>query len=304
MKPLVKKILIGLGALLGTAVLGGGGYVYAQVSAFDASMDKVYDVPLPAIARSEDPEAIARGKHLVSSLGGCAVKDCHGADLAGGQLIDIGPVGAIEGPNITPGGMLLAYSDAELARLLRTGVKKDGRSIRMMPVQDFYWLPDSDLTAIISYLRTVPTSEKPNGATRVGVIGKVLDRRGEFPWDIARFVEGLPKETPPSPAPTAEYGRFVVKLCSNCHGEGLSGGPLPGAPPDFPVPLNITPHETGLAGWTFDDFEKLLRQGIRKNGQPVDPFMAVEATKNMDDTEMRALWAHLEKVPPKPFGGR
>jgi hypothetical protein len=301
----LKRVLIGLGAFVGLALVGGGGYAFALTRAFDASMEQVYEIPLTEFSLSEDAEVLARGKHLSESLGGCAIGDCHGTDLAGGKPLAIGPVGEIAGPNITPGGMLAAYSNAELARLIKTGVKKDGRSVLMMPVQDFSWLPDSDVVALVSYLRTVPAVDKPNeGVTRAGPLGKVLDRREAFPWDIARKVASVPKEVPPAPEPTAAYGRFVVRLCTNCHGETLAGGPLPGAPPSIPVPLNVTPHESGLAGWSYDDFVKLMRQGVRKNGEKLNPFMPLEAVSKLDDTEMQALWAYLVSVPPKPFGER
>lgn len=299
-----KKVLVGLGALIGVSALGGGGYVLAQVHTFDTSMEKVYDIPVPAVPVSTEPAVIARGRHLAESIGGCAMRDCHGPDLSGGTQIDIGPVGAAAGPNITPAGMLAVYSDGEIGRLIKTGIKKDGRSVRMMSVQSFYWLPDSDVAAIVSYLRTVPPADKPNGTTRVGILGKLLDRQGIFPWDIARFVSTLPRETPPSPAPTREYGKFVAKLCSGCHGDGSSGGRLPGAPPSMAVPLNLTPHETGLKDWSYEDFARMLDTGIRKNGKKLDPFMQIEGIRKLNEDERQALWAYLRSLPPKPFGGR
>ncbi|HEU5075846.1 MAG TPA: hypothetical protein VFU02_16750 [Polyangiaceae bacterium] len=304
MKPLLKKVLIGVGAGVAALALGVGGYVLVQTRAFDASMAKVYSTPLPAINRSTDPEVIARGAHLAQSIGGCSANDCHGKDFAGGRLVDVGPVGSFAGPNITEGGMLAVYSDAELARLLKTGVKKDSRSVRFMPVQDFHWLPDSDIVAIISYLRTVEPSNKANGTTSIGTLGKVLDRRGEFPWDVARLMETRPKETAPPPSPTRAYGDFVVRLCTGCHGETLGGGPIPGAPPSLPVPLNITLHETGIKDYTYDDFVKVLKTGVRKNGKKLDPFMAVDVTQNFDETELKALWAAISARPPKEFGAR
>jgi cytochrome c553 len=300
----LKWVLLGVGALVVLVVASVGGYVLFQVRAFDASVARVHDVALPQVRTSDDPEVLARGKHLVHSIGGCTAGECHGADLAGGETLEMGPVGVISGPNITPSGMLAVYSDAELARLIQHGIKKDGRSVLMMPVQDFYWFDEDDVMALISYLRTVKPVQKPNGLTRARVIGKVLDRQGKFPWDIARFVAALPRETPPDPEPTAAYGRFLVRLCTGCHGETLSGGPLPGAPPSIPVPLNITRHETGILEYTYDDFVKLMKTGVRKNGEQLDPFMAVEMTRNLNDTELRALWAELQTRPPKAFGGR
>src|SRR5690606_31979824 len=60
-------------------------FAWTHTSAFASSMDKVYDVPLPDIRASSEPEVVLRGKHLAHSLGACAASECHGADLAGGK---------------------------------------------------------------------------------------------------------------------------------------------------------------------------------------------------------------------------
>src|SRR5688572_13830444 len=120
----LKKGLIGVGGLLGVSALGLGGFVWLKASAYDASLAKVYEIPLPKVERSTDPAVLARGEHIARSLAPCATSDCHGNDLAGGKPADIGPVGLFVAPNITSGGIGAAYSDAELARLLMHGVKK------------------------------------------------------------------------------------------------------------------------------------------------------------------------------------
>jgi cytochrome c553 len=303
MKRWLKRIGLGLLAIVVVVLVGGGIYVYTQTSAYDASIEKVYEVePLP-IARSSDPAAIERGKHLASALAGCAMTDCHGPDLAGGKATDAGPIGTVVSPNIT--NILPAYSDGELARLIRHGLKKDKRTVRFMPVNEFNWMTDADLVALISYLRTVPqVSSTSTASINIKTLGKILDRKGLIPIDVARRIDHGHIEIGPSPSPTAEYGRWIGRLCNGCHGKTMSGGPIPGAPSDFPVPLNLTPHETGLKGWTYEDFEKLSKTGVRKNGKKVASFMPVEALGNMDDVERRALWAYLEGLPPTPFGGR
>jgi len=304
MKPVVKKVLVGVVAVLGLAGLGSGGFVYANVSAFDSSMAKVYDTPPLAITRSQDPAIVARGKHLVEATSSCAAQDCHGKDLAGGKSMVMGPLGTITGPNITPGGTQAAYSDGELARLIRFGIKKDGRSATFMPSYEFNWMNDQELTALISYLRTVPSADKPNGPVKLGTLAKILDRHDKLGMDVARKVAGKPIVLAGAPAPTAEYGAFLAKGCTGCHGDTLSGGPIPGAPSDLPVPLNITPDATGIKGWTYEDFDKLVTKGDRKNGQKLKPFMPIENLGQMDETEKKALFAHLMSLSPKPFGGR
>lgn len=304
MKLWLKRALMVAGAVVAVGCVSAGGYVKAQTSAFDASMDKVYDVPVPPVKRSTDPAVIARGKHLAESVGACATRLCHGADLGGGSPVEMGPVATLTGPNLTGAGMGAAYDDGELARLVTHGLKKDGRSVRFMPSDDFSWLPDSDVAAVVSYIRSVPSVERPNGKVELGALGKVLDRREELQLDVARHIDHARVDKAPPPQPTAAYGVYVARLCLGCHGKGLSGGRIPGTPSSIPTPTNITPHESGLRGWTYADFERLLNTGVKKNGQKLDPFMPIEAFSKLDEIEKKALWEHLQTVPPLPFGGR
>lgn len=299
---MVKKVLKGLGKLVALVAVGVGCYVGFHAHAFDVSMARVYAVPLPAVARSTDPAVVERGRHLAHSVAGCALSDCHGHDLGGGRSLDIGPLGTFTAPNLT--FMAMAYSDAELARLILHGVRRDGRSLRFMSVQEINWMPDADVAAIVSWVRTMPLVQRPNGPIRVGLLAKVLDRHDMIPVDIARRVDHATRDTAPPPSATAAYGRYVGRLCMGCHGDTFSGGPIPGAPSSMAVPPNLTPHATGLAGWTYDDFVRFGATGIRKNGRRVDAIMPTEALANMDDVERRALWAFLQSLPPRPYGGR
>ncbi|HEY2407601.1 MAG TPA: cytochrome c [Polyangiaceae bacterium] len=303
MNQTVKTALKAVIGVLGLGLIGGSCFVGYNVHAFNSSLDKVYPVPVPTFARSADPLAVERGRHLAQSIAPCTDASCHGADLAGGATVVMGPLGHFSGPNISASGLGAAYSDGELFRVIRHGLKKDGRSVRLMPAHEFGWLPDADIIAIVSYLRTLPGVAKQNGSTEFGVLAKVLDRREMIPVDVARRIDHEHVELGPAPTPTADYGRFIGKLCTGCHGEHLSGGPIPGAPPDFAVPLNLTPDESGLKA-SFEDFDRLLSTGVRKNGKPIDPLMPVSSYKNFDETERRALWAFLGSLPARTFGGR
>jgi mono/diheme cytochrome c family protein len=300
----LKRILKWLGMLIVAVLVVGGGFVGWQVMAFDRSMSKHYDIPLPKIERSTDPDVIARGKHLAESVSACATSDCHGADFGGGKLMKMGPLGTLQAPNITTSGRGAEYSDGEIARLVLHGVKRDGTSVRFMSALEINWLPDDDLTAVISYLRSMPPVQKPNGPMELGVLAKVLDRLDKIPLDQARRIDHEHRKTAPAPEPTANYGRFIGQMCQGCHGEHYSGGPIPGAPPSIPVPRNITPDETGIKAYSFGDFNNLLDTGIRQNGQKLDPFMPYEALSKMNELERKALWAFLQTLPPRKFGGR
>jgi cytochrome c553 len=243
-----------------------------------------------------------RGQHLANSIGACFA--CHGADLATPDVVDMGPVGKIVPPNISMGGLLKDYNDGELHRLIVHGLKKDGTSAIFMPSQDFNWWPDEDVGALIGFLRTVPGVEKKTEPTTVGPLGKFLDRTGKLNLDVARRIDHQNRLLAPTPAESVTYGSFVAKLCMGCHGAGLAGGPIPGAPPDLPVPVNITLHETGIAKYDFAKFDTLMRTAKKPDGSDLDPFMPVSSFKHFNDVEMKALWMYLESIPKKPFGER
>lgn len=293
----ILRIILGL---LLSVLAFATAFAMINVVLFDRSTSKVYDIPLPSVVASNDPAVIARGRHLVDSLGKC--RQCHGESLASGKDVAHGPFGVSRGGNLTSGKHGIEYSDAELARLIKHGVKRDGRTVLYMPSNETAWWPMDDVVALISYLRTVPRTDGLPGKVDFGFFAKFFDRLGLIELDIARHIDHNREETPPAPAPTAEYGAYIARLCTRCHGEQLSGGPLPGAPPSLPVPSNLTPHPSGLVDWTFEDFDKLLTQGIRKNGEPLDPFMSLGAVSKLDDTEKRALWAHLRSLPPRDLG--
>jgi mono/diheme cytochrome c family protein len=126
---------------------------------------RTYDAPYPNIHASTDTAIIARGKYLVTGPAHCA--DCHAPEelypallkgetvsLRGGRIF-VTPLGTIQAPNITSDSAtgIGGYRDEQIARSLRHGVAKDGRAlIGFMPFQE---LSDDDLTAVISYLRTL-----------------------------------------------------------------------------------------------------------------------------------------------------
>jgi mono/diheme cytochrome c family protein len=304
MKTWLKRIGIALGALLLLLGAGLAIFVYVHTSAFDASLAKVYDVKPLAFELSNDPAVLARGKHLSESVVACTASDCHGSDLGGGKTMAMGPLATITGPNISAGGLGAAYSHGELARLIRHGIKKDGRSVRFMPSHDVAWLPDSEVIAIVSYLRTLPPIRRDNGPTEIKTLGKVLDRFDKISLDIARRIDHEKAGRGSAPSETATYGALLAQSCTGCHGNGLSGGRIPGAPPELPVPSNLTPHETGLKGWAYADFDRVLVQGISKSGKKIDPFMPLGAFGKLDETEKRALWAFLQTLPATPLGNR
>ena len=93
----------------------------------------------------------AYGEYLVN-ISSC--RSCHGTNLAGGQD---GEPGAPPAHNLTPGGELAGWTEAEFQTVLRTGQTPDGRQLsEFMPWQTLGNYSDEELTAIWLYLNELP----------------------------------------------------------------------------------------------------------------------------------------------------
>src|SRR5690606_10590607 len=146
----MKRILKWLGILLGVVlvvVLAGAAYIHF------APMPSS-PVNAPDLTVTADSAQIAEGRRLATLV----CHQCHMSDngkLEGNLMADMPPeLGKAWGPNITqsPASRLAGYTDGELAYLLRTGIKRDGRyAPPWMP--KFPHLSDYDLESVIAYLR-------------------------------------------------------------------------------------------------------------------------------------------------------
>lgn len=301
MKRVFRWVGLGLLSIVGIVLL----VAAVQIVRFNRAANRDYGVEPPAIEATTDSAVIARGRHIAESYGGCT--GCHGADLSGTPPESFGPIGVMSPPNLTrgAGGTGSLYTDRELARAIRHGIRHDGTALLIMPSQEFNWWPDSDLRAVVSYVRSMPPVDAEREPTRVSLLGRILAEFGMLDALAASTLDhDAPREAVPSPEATARYGEYLVRGCKGCHGDGLSGGRIPGTPATIPEPANLTPHETGLASWTREDFHRLLNTGVRPDGTEVDPFMSTEGTRRLTETEKDAIWAYLRTLPPRERGGR
>jgi cytochrome c553 len=254
-------------------------------------------------APASDAEALARGAHLARTRG-CL--ECHQADGRGGLFIDAFPVMRLYPKNITPAGVTASYTDADWERAIRHCVKPSGEPIPFMPCIDNARLSDADLSHLIAYLRTLRPVQAEHQGSELGPLGRVLFVAGELPYANAELIDHAqkPRVAPPA-GPTAAYGSYLIDMCIGCHGEGLSGGPIPGVPPEWPAAGNLTPHQSGLGSYGEADFVAALRTGKRKDGGQINAdHMPWKTFAGMSEDEVKALWLHLKSVPARPKGGR
>jgi mono/diheme cytochrome c family protein len=267
-------------------------------------MNRSYDVALAIVAVQADEETIARGRH-VATIRGCV--DCHGDDLAGKLFLDAQPVARLYSANLTAGegGVGVSYTDADWVRAIRHGIGPNGKPLLYMPSHEFYPLSDEDTGALVAFLRSVQPVDHRLPASSVGPVGRLLFLLGKVPLVPAEMIDHrAARPAAPPPGVSVEYGAYLSTGCIGCHGEQYSGGRIPGAPPSFPAPTNLTPHETGLARWTEEDFFRALREGRRPDGSELDPFMPWQLTREMTDDEIRAMWMYMQTLEPRAYGLR
>lgn len=283
---------------------------------------------------SADAEVVERGRYLVSHVALCV--DCHSPRSADGSFdpdtwlsgidcfVDAVPedpdVGCLSTKNLTHHETGLANrNDAEIKDLFLKGERPDGKALHpFMPYRFFGNMQSSDADAIVAYLRTVP-----------GVDHTVSSSQPPFlapPEPAPRVPEEL------IPMPRADYvergsalrGRYLagsIGACLDCHTPrkdgtlqlerafqgGLSFGrtelDLPLGYPESIYSANLTPHETGLSGYSVEDVVRALKHGEDKNqgGEPLCPPMPAGPNGplgGLTDADATDIAHYLRSLPP------
>lgn len=110
---------------------------------------------------------------------------------------------------------------------------------------------------------------------------------------------------PAEAAGDATRGEYVFHAsgCQSCHtakgAPPLAGGVTFDTPFGVFVSPNITPDpETGIGGWSEEDFIRALREGISPDGSPYYPSFPFTSYTKMTDEDLRDLKAYLDTVTP------
>jgi cytochrome c553 len=252
-----------------------------------------YDVTVQALTIPNDEASLARGKFLVDNVTNC--HDCHGTDLGGKLLFDGGILMArLTGPNLTrgKGGIGSQYSDTDWLRALKHGLRRDGSPLVIMPAQFFSALTESDMAAVIAYLKTLPPVDRELPSITVGPMGRLLVMSEDklIPAQIVDHTKPLIAALPVELVARGEHLAGIAG-CRGCHNPDLTGG---GGPP--PGGANITP--VGIGTWTKEDFFRTLRTGRTPDNRMLSESMP-RGLGNMADEDLDAIWAYLKTVPAK-----
>ena len=289
----VKRTSIALAALalLGVATAGVGNVLGERKMARSIALDvRPLDI-VPDLAR------VDHGRYLYNTRG-CA--ECHGANGAGKTVIRDGGM-LVVAPNITagPNGATAHYRVVDWVRTVRHGVKPNGNPVLIMPSEDYSRLSDEDMAALVAYLEQMRPVSGVKAYIDVPVPVKALYAFGVIKDASEKIDHSL---APPQAVPAAvtpAYGAYVAATCIGCHGADLMGGRVPGAPPSWPPAARLAPGKGSAMNRypTPDAFMAMLRTGHRPDGSAVSSVMPFGSFRQMNETDMRALYAYLKSVP-------
>ena len=297
----LRWLLLGIVGL----VLVGGALFAGAVWMGERKRERTVEVRVVPVAFTTDAAALRQGKYLFESRG-CG--ECHGLDGAGRVMLD-DPNGLyVRTPNLTrgEGSPTAAYAEADWVRSIRHGVSPTGRPLLVMPCEDYNRFTDADLAAIVAYARSLPPVTGGAAQVRLPTFLKALYGAGVIPDAAEKIDHRLPPAQPVSVGVTTAHGAYVANMCIGCHGEHLSGGKIPGGPPDWPPAANLTPG-AGSVMVRYDTPEKfiaMMRSGKRPDGSAVDKAMPFASLSAMNDTDLQAMYAYLRTLAPREAGKR
>jgi mono/diheme cytochrome c family protein len=284
-----------------------------------ARWNRTFEAPYPNITASKDARVIARGRYIVYGPGHCA--GCHtdsskhkaineGAmlPLTGGNIFKL-PIGTFYTPNLTPDSEtgIARRKDAEIARILRHGVRADGRAA--LPFMEFHNMSDDDLQAVISYLRSQPAVRNAVPRHSFTFIGKAI---------MAFVIKPVgPQSTPlvkaPAEEPTVERGAYIANNVAGCAACHTKRSPMDGSylntrfaggmtmeidddPTRVLVSPNLTPDpKTGrIAAWPEEQFVGRFGAGVGIPGS----HMPWKMYQRMRTTDVQAVYRYLRSLRP------
>ena len=259
-------------------------------------------------AEAETP--LERGTYLMTSIVACG--NCHtpkgptgdipGMELAGMAPFEKTPAFDVNAPNITPDREtgIGNWTDEQIIKSIREGVRPDGTIIGPpMPIALYRGLSDTDVNAIVAYLRQVKPirNEIPKSVYRIPLPPSYGPPVGSVP-DVPRDDK-------------VAYGAYLAGPaghCIECHSPMGSKGPdwvnnLGAGGFEFHGPWgasvapNITP--TGLANVSAADIKRMITTGMRPDGSKMLPPMAYSYYANIKEEDLQAIVAYLRTLPTK-----
>ena len=254
------------------------GVVYA-IS--ESRVRRAYALTRETVALPTDSASLAEGKRF-AQIRGCT--GCHGALAQGDTFVDSWLLARVVSPNLTQAAR--TYSTDDLVRIVRHGLRPDGKSVVVMPSGMFTALTDQDLGAILAYLKSLPVSEGPGREVRLGPAARLMFTLGKF-LPAAQEADSAARLASIYPTTTDSnwQGAYLARTaCTECHGLDLRGD-ASGTPPDLKI----------AGAYPLDAFVRLMRTGVPVSGLELGLMKEVSLRRfsYFTDGEIASLHAYL-----------
>jgi mono/diheme cytochrome c family protein len=277
----MAKVLRWAGYLLGgLAVIAVGAVLFIWAAA-DVKLSEG-DPPHPERLATPTPAQLADGPRQLRVLG-CL--SCHGDMLRGDLFMDEPGFAKIYASNLTH--VAAKASDQLIAQAIRQGIGHDGRPLLIMPSEGYQFMTDSEVSALISAIRTFPKGGRETPSASFGFKGRVGLALGKF--HTAPELVGTYRKSPIADfGPQFAAGRHIVAVnCTECHGPNLNGQEV--------KPGSIAPDLAIAGAYDLDQFKTLLRSGIPPGGKRLGMMASVarDDFSHLKDEEIAAIHAYL-----------
>jgi len=275
--------------------------------AFSMSVPHRPDVPAT-------PAMVARGEYLVRAADCISCHTVSGQEpFSGGREFDLGSMGKLYSPNITPDKEtgIGSWSDDDFRAALQLGIGKGGVHLYpAFPYASFTLLSDADVLAIKAYLFSLKPvhAVPPPNAMRFPYDQRFLMAYWSWLFDSNRRLQ----DDPGKPADW-NHGRYLVEAlghCGECHTSRnllqarKSSEAYAGAITQNWKAYDITPDKaTGIGAWSDDDLGSYLATGFAKEHGPASGPMA-EAVSNslrfLPAADIHSIVTYLRSLAPLP----
>lgn len=283
-RKVLKWFGISIASVVGLAAVAVA-IVYVMIG---RDLSQTFDLDLIEFSFSKDHANATEGQRL-ARIRGC-FGGCHGDTVTGSVFFEAPDGTVLTAPDLARAAQ--KYSNAELERIIRHGVRPDGKSVVLvMPSEMLYNLSDGDLGSIIAYMQSQAPGEDAFPETYFGPLARLMLLMFKQDTGTILAAESIDHDATrldPSPDNPEKFGKYLAMTsCTECHGQDLLGS----SDGNFP-PLVI------VAAYSLEDFTTLLRTGVAMGDRELDLMARVAASRftHFTDTEIAALHAYLKNL--------
>jgi hypothetical protein len=212
----------------------------------------------------------------------------------------------VQGPNITIASSGIGtWGEVDVRKALRANVRPDGSQISSNRHRGFEWLADADITAITTYIRSLPATQREIEARRVSFFERNVTGFFDTRVHVRGYIPAL------SPKFRTEYGQYLVDhvaRCGSCHSkpggifsseEYLAGGQEISFDGEYKTAPNITSSKSaGIGSWSIRQISDYLRSGRTPSGREIDTrFCPVQFYAQAAPEDVEAVATYVRAVP-------